>query len=378
MTALRDRGGDVYVATSWDGRQWGQQCDQYLRGRGFVTAHGAKLRYDALPSDSSEDNVTSALPKSVRGLIEKQIENALSRRMDAFESAMQEEAHRLNLDGVLQSGAAVRAFQTVVEDELRHRAVRIREIIDRVLEADRTTVTEAAGLELKRMCEARLRAAESELKPRLVQAMTATGGSIPSLGPVVQECLEDLNTEIDLYVLRGNQTIPESNDSFARSRDRLESRINLLMPKSAPALIAIQTNLRSSNPELWANSVNSVRRLLEDLADLVFPAQVEDRSRIAEDGDETRIALGKPNYINRIVAFVEDNSGSQTFTKIVGSHLRYVGERLDAAFAASQKGSHAEISTREEADRYVQCALTLVTDILSLLEESRIRNSEPS
>ena len=50
---------------------------------------------------------------------------------------------------------------------------------------------------------------------------------------------------------------------------------------------------------------------------------------------------------------------------IVGSHLHYMGERLDALFGAAQKGSHATV-TKEEADRCVIYTYLLVADILSL------------
>ena len=50
---------------------------------------------------------------------------------------------------------------------------------------------------------------------------------------------------------------------------------------------------------------------------------------------------------------------------MVGSELAYIGNRLDALFKASQKGSHATVS-KEEADRYVVYTYLTVGDILSL------------
>ena len=65
------------------------------------------------------------------------------------------------------------------------------------------------------------------------------------------------------------------------------------------------------------------------------------------------------------MAFVEDSAESERFQEIVGSHLRYMGERLDALFGAAQKGSHTTV-TKEEADRCVIYTYILVSDILSL------------
>lgn len=81
------------------------------------------------------------------------------------------------------------------------------------------------------------------------------------------------------------------------------------------------------------------------------------------------IKLGPDNYINRLIAYVEENTDSKRFEEIVGSHMKYLGERLDAIFQAAQKGSHDVISTREEADRYVIYTYLVVGDILSLREE---------
>ena len=86
------------------------------------------------------------------------------------------------------------------------------------------------------------------------------------------------------------------------------------------------------------------------------------------------IKLDKDHYINRLMCFTQDNSSSSRFEEIVGSHLRFLGDRLDAIFKAAQKGSHASVG-REEANRYVVYTYMLVGDILSLkrtTEQNRI------
>jgi len=83
-------------------------------------------------------------------------------------------------------------------------------------------------------------------------------------------------------------------------------------------------NLASENPEDWSNAVHSCRRVLEDLADALFPPSDEVRTRGGK-----QIKSGKENYINRLVAFVEDRSGSERFSELVGSHLDFLGDRLD-------------------------------------------------
>ena len=96
----------------------------------------------------------------------------------------------------------------------------------------------------------------------------------------------------------------------------------------------------------------------------MFPAQDDIIKTI--NGKEKKIKLGKDNYINRLIAFIEAQSHSDSFISIVGSHLEYIGERLDSVFQAAQKGSHDKIVSQEEADRYVVYTYLIVGDILLL------------
>lgn len=155
-----------------------------------------------------------------------------------------------------------------------------------------------------------------------------------------------------------------ADDVFGRIRSMVDSTIGLTVPDAVKKLTAVYDNLRSDNPEDWANAAHSCRRVLQDLADAVFPAQAETRTRKV-NGKDIEIKLGADQYINRLVAYIEDSSESDRFSEIVGSHLGYIGDRLDALFGASQKGSHANV-TKDEADRCVVYTYLLVGDILSL------------
>lgn len=169
------------------------------------------------------------------------------------------------------------------------------------------------------------------------------------------------------YVLIKNHELKYSGiaeDVFSRIRDQVDSKVGEIVPDSVQKFTAVYDNLISENPEDWSNAVHSCRRILQDLADATFPPQAD---RITEHGGKSKtIKLGPDNYINRIICFVEDNSDSQRFNEIVGSHLKFIGERLDSVFKAAQKGSHDNIVSREEADRYVVYTYMVVGDILSL------------
>jgi hypothetical protein len=169
------------------------------------------------------------------------------------------------------------------------------------------------------------------------------------------------------YVLRRHHELRFSgiaDDIFSRVREKVDSVIGTKVPDAVQKLSAVYENLQSENPEDWANAVHSCRRILQDLANAVYPPR-SDVEKVIE-GKKKLIKLGEDNYINRLIAFLEERSASERFVQIVGSHLAFVGDRLDSIFRAAQKGSHS-IVTKEEADRYVVYTYLVTGDVLSLV-----------
>lgn len=170
------------------------------------------------------------------------------------------------------------------------------------------------------------------------------------------------------YVLQKNLELKFSGiagDAFSRIRLVADELIGGTVPSAAQKFVAVYENLQSDNPEDWSNAVHSCRRILQDLADHLFPATDTPRTKLV-NGKEIRVSLGADNYINRLVCFTEDNSTSERSEEIIGSQLKYLGDRLDSLFRAAQKGSHATISRRDEAGRYVVYTYMLVADLLKL------------
>ena len=145
---------------------------------------------------------------------------------------------------------------------------------------------------------------------------------------------------------------------FSRIRIRVDSIIGDYIPDSIKQFTAVYENLKSENVEDWSNAVHSCRRILQSLADKVYPP-TEDK--VTDNDGKKTIKLGSENYINRLIQFIDDNSDSERFNDIVGSHLKFIGERLDSIFKAAQKGSHNIITNEEEGDRYVTVSYTHLT-----------------
>ncbi|MDD5502985.1 MAG: hypothetical protein PHH26_05950 [Candidatus Thermoplasmatota archaeon] len=155
-----------------------------------------------------------------------------------------------------------------------------------------------------------------------------------------------------------------SDDVFSRIRSRVDSSIGKIIPDAEKEFVAIYDNLKSNNSVDWSNAVHGCRRILKALADKLYPVR---QDKIDKNGNS--IKLGDGNYINRLVAFVEEKSKSSRFNSIVGSHLDFIGDRLQSVSDSAQKGSHDTIVNKEEADRCVVFTYLLVGDILSLIDE---------
>jgi len=163
-----------------------------------------------------------------------------------------------------------------------------------------------------------------------------------------------------------------ADNVFEKYRRKIDAYLGALIPDELRRLDSIKDNLDSDNPEDWANAAHSCRRLLQAVADALYPPV--DAKVKTSSGKE--IKAGKDNYINRLVLFCEDKMKSGVSSEILSSDLRFIGERLDAVFSAVQKGSHAEIEI-SEAQRFVIHTYLVIGDILELnAEEPRMEAVE--
>lgn len=177
------------------------------------------------------------------------------------------------------------------------------------------------------------------------------------------------------YALEKNYELKYSKvnkDIFTRIQFSVDSRMIDLLPETIKKFTSAYDNLVSENDEDWSNAVHSCRRILQDLADKIYPPRVD----ITKNGKT--IKLGTENYINRLICYIEDHADSERFQEIVGSHLQYIGERLDSLFSAVQKGSHNIIKTQDEADRYVIYTYLIVGDILKLKDTVEQQQNQTS
>lgn len=205
----------------------------------------------------------------------------------------------------------------------------------------------------------------SEYNPILPRGNSSERNSITTSIKKYTEKIEKVKAKVYEYVLGVNYELKFGNiteDIFTRKRNYVDRVLKDKCPKTIQKFISVYDNIKSINNEDWANAVHSCRRILKDVADVLLPPS---NQPYIKEGTTKEIKIGEEQYINRLIIYIENKSESDSYTSIVGSHLKYIGERLDSIYSASNKGTHSEV-TIEEAERYIIYTYLIIGDILLL------------
>lgn len=156
--------------------------------------------------------------------------------------------------------------------------------------------------------------------------------------------------------------------AFDRIRDSVEKSINELVPNALPVLATAMENASDDNPLQWGNAAKACRDLIKATADALRPPGEAKNGRDMTD----------PQYINRLMDWIESNSTSGTKRNIITSDLHDLGTRLDALNDSGHKGAHTvgEV-TQQDASRFVVGTYILLGDILELRDNSEKQATEP-
>lgn len=146
---------------------------------------------------------------------------------------------------------------------------------------------------------------------------------------------------------------------FQKKKIFTDETLSEHLPEAFKKFVSVYENLNSNNSEDWANSVHSCRRIIKDVADFLYPATNEE----INIGKNKIIKMSDENYIQRLKQFIKIKSDSNSFKKLIGSNLEYIGDRIDSIYKSTTKGSHEKV-TKEEAENYVIYTYMLISDIL--------------
>lgn len=189
-----------------------------------------------------------------------------------------------------------------------------------------------------------------------------------------RDLLQRIRNSVYSYVSSCNYSLKFgaiTQDVFNRTRQRVDTELTAHCPAAAQRFVSAYEDLRSSNSVDWSNSVHSCRRVLKDLADCLFPAA---DTPIERGGNP--IDISTDHYVNRLMCYIEDQRGSETYSAVVGSTLKFIGDRLDALVDAGNKGTHNEVG-KNEAERYIIYTYLVVGDLLALKEDVLTRPDSP-
>ena len=152
-----------------------------------------------------------------------------------------------------------------------------------------------------------------------------------------------------------------TEDIFGKRKLIVDKALSALLPTAFEKFVSVYSNLQSEKQEDWANSVHSCRRILKDVADFLFPATDEE----IDIGNDKTLKMSDENYIARLKQFIKLNMDSNSFKKVIGSNLEFIGDRIDSIYKSTNKGTHAKVE-QKEAESYVMYTYMLIGDILEL------------
>lgn len=160
----------------------------------------------------------------------------------------------------------------------------------------------------------------------------------------------------DLYNrLKFSGTVISSFDLLKKSVD---DKLLDLNPELAEQLMLAFRSVSSDSKEEWSQALTTCRRLLESLADVLYPA--------TEENINGR-TFKQNQYINRIWRFMDVSIQSKSNKEMAKTHLDYLGSWMAADYTLTCKGVHAEVS-QLEATKAIFHIYLMLTDLLEYLD----------
>jgi hypothetical protein len=123
--------------------------------------------------------------------------------------------------------------------------------------------------------------------------------------------------------------------------------------------VTYENVISTTSSESWSHVASSCRRIIKDVADVMFPAQSKS---VISDGKEHRV--DDSAYINRILTGIKEKSGSGTSFEFTKSMFNYVNAFLTNIQKYASKGDHS-VFTKIDSSRCLVYTYLLLGDILN-------------
>ena len=128
-------------------------------------------------------------------------------------------------------------------------------------------------------------------------------------------------------------------------------------------------SVSSDNKEEWSHALTTCRRLLESLADKLYPASE------LKIGNRT---FKQNQFVNRLWQFMNEAIQSDSNKLIAQTHVDYLGLWLEKTNKLANKGVHDEV-TQLEATKAIFHIYLMLADLLDYLDPSATsKTTKPS
>jgi competence ComEA-like helix-hairpin-helix protein len=151
--------------------------------------------------------------------------------------------------------------------------------------------------------------------------------------------------------------------AFDLLKEEIDDKLLDLNPELTEKLMAAFKSVSSESSEEWSQALTSCRRLIESLADELYPPteeQINGRK------------LGKEYYINRLWMFMDKAIESESNRDLAKTHVDFLGSYLQKTHKLTNKGVHTSI-TKTEAVKTVFHTYLLIADLLGYLDKRFVK-----
>ncbi|OTK46986.1 DNA uptake protein [Acinetobacter baumannii] len=153
--------------------------------------------------------------------------------------------------------------------------------------------------------------------------------------------------------------------TFDVLKNAVDDRLLDLDPEIAEQLMLAFKSVSSSNKEEWSHALTTCRRLLESLADKLYPA--------------SELVIGKRTfkqgqYVNRLWQFMNDAIVSDSNRDLAQTHVNFLGSWLEKVNKLTNKGVHDDVS-QIEATKAVFHLYLMLADLLDYLDPSATKQT---
>lgn len=154
------------------------------------------------------------------------------------------------------------------------------------------------------------------------------------------------------------------SDIFDKTRENVNEKLLQICPDAFNKLTETYEDLIESKSPLDLQQIcYSCRLVLNDFADALY--EPTKKKKIGFDDKEHPV--DRDNYVNRIVAYVQDNISSDTDKKLIKSHVTYLADFLEKIYKLNNKGTHYDGDVNQEyANRCVIYTYLILGDIINL------------